>query len=148
MPKLHASRVLALSAALFALACGLPEKYTTDRENFAAALDAYADAAAQLEAAAGGAGTVQMTESLRTSMLATLENGLTSAESVSDEFLDWMAPELKSQFRDNLIEGQRQMVAALRGNDPSRLASVQQRLDAWAEYYNANSEKLNKKAKP
>lgn len=148
MKLMRRSRALLAVTALLTLGCGLPEKFIPDRESFSAALDSFVDAANQLNNAAGSSGTAQMTESLRSSMLSSIDAGITSAEAVGDEFLDWLHPELKTQFRDNLVAGERGMASALRANDPGQMPAAQQRLDAWAAFWNEHSEKLNKKAKP
>jgi hypothetical protein len=139
---------LLVATALFTIGCGLPEKFTADRENFSAALDSFIEASNQLNNAAGPSGTAQMTASLSSSMLSSIDAGLTSADAVSDEFLDWLHPEMKTQFRDNLVAGQRALASAIRANDPGQMSGAQQRLEAWMQYWNENGEKLNQKAKP
>jgi len=148
MKLMRRSRALLAATALLTLACGLPEKFIPDRENFSAALDSFVDAANQLNNGAGSNGTVQMTESLRSSMLSSIDAGLTSAEAVGDEFLDWLHPELKAQFRDNLVASQRGLASALRANDPGQMPAAQQKLETWTAFWHEHSEALNKKAKP
>lgn len=148
MRQVNATRVLALSAALLLLACGVPKKYLADRDHFNTAIESFREAANTLNRAAGSSGTAEMTESLRNQLLLHLETGLASADSVSDGFLEWLHPELPRQFRANLVAAQRGLESALVDRDPRQQDAAQERYIAWEQYWSQHAEKLYNKANP
>lgn len=145
MTKRTLMRCLLLSASLATVGCGVPKEYAADRDHLNAALEAFAKAAQEVSQVGGGS-PARMTPTLRDSLLRIVGRGLASADSIGDPFLEWLEPELRGQFRDKLIAGERLMLAAILAEDSSRLTRAEQLLGEWERYWRQHGARIAAKA--
>ena len=78
-------------------------------------------------------------------MIALIEKGLSLSKKVTDHFLDWVHPQLKSQYRDNLIKGTQTYYDGLKAKDPKKQADGIQLQVKWIEWWEANATAVDNK---
>jgi len=122
----------------------LPSNYADNRSSFTASIKDYSDASGIVNSH----GDVNQVANLISSSIA-------SSTKVSDDFLDYLDPQLKDEFRNNLIKGEQLYLQGLNANTPNDTAdspSVKfqtqgiQLEKEWTNWWNSHHTALSKKA--
>lgn len=90
------------------------------------------------ELAKGGGRNTPDKERLAEKMQALIRNSIDDSTKVSDQFLDGIHPQLRVQFRQNLIRGGNLYLEGLETSDVSTQIKGLQRLEAWDNFRRAN----------
>jgi len=122
----------------------LPSNYADNRSNFTASMKDYADSSD----IANSHGDVNQVANLISSSIA-------SSNKVSDDFLNYLDPQLKDEYRNKLIRGEQLFLDGLNANTPtdtidSPSAKLQtqgiQLENEWTNWWNSHHEALTNKA--
>jgi hypothetical protein len=136
-----------LSIVAFALAflALFSSTFAVTREEGVITRDAFIDSLIALQKAAvlaqppSGQGAFVMPAAQEKEMLLLIEKGLALSTKVTDAFLDWAHPQLKNQYRVNLISGTRTYHEGLKAQDPAKQAEGIRLQSKWGEWWTANA---------
>jgi len=77
-------------------------------------------------------------------------NGIEMSDKISDDFLNYLHPELSRYYRSTLVKSNRLYIEGLSGDyDPTvtlqKQVEANQLLEEWVDYWNVNSDQINTK---
>ncbi len=139
--------LLALPVSL--MGCGsdtMPASRLQDRQRLSHALEAF-NRANELTQPPPGQRSFEGTPEHDQQVLAALREGVAAADSVSDEFLDWLHPQMRSFFRDKYVAGQRLYLDGLLHQDAVEQTRGNELIQVWyTEFWEANNDAIADRA--
>ncbi len=142
---------LSISAFALVILCSGFSAFAVTREEGVIIRDAFIDSLVALQKAAGlaqppnGQASFVMPAAQEKEMLLLIEKGLALSIKVTDGFLDWAHPQLRNQYRDNLIKGTSTYHEGLKDKDPSKQADGIRLQLKWIEWWTANADAVDNK---
>lgn len=138
-------------AILFLAGCNntqpkLPEKYMADKEAFGNSIKEFGEASD----ITNGSDTKATREQTEKVLLLTKES-IENSQKVSDDFLDYLNPDLKSQYHDKFIKSQQLYYTGLSqssSNDTTESESVKKQIEAgklmngWLIWWESNNKEI------
>lgn len=124
----------------------LPSRFRGDRDRLTEAFGAF-QKVSNLTTPPPGQSSFPGSPQHRAAVLTHLEKGLLAADGVSDEFLDWLHPQMRDYFRTKLIAGQRSYHDGLRGSDEALQVRGIMLIREWdRQFWRSNAKSITDKA--
>lgn len=133
----------------------LPQQYLDDRTKFGQVNQLFVDAMDLTEPPNNSGQPFDMPKERETQILSKLEEGVKLSKEIDDEFLDYLNPELKNNYRNKYVKGNELVFEGLK-NDTSNENSIgvkeqlegNQLIGEWIKWWHANKDQVMNKAFP
>ena len=126
----------------------IPSEFLEDRKHLAQAFSAF-DEAYKISQVPEGMTSYKPPPGLEEKVQALIEKGLEEGDSISDEFLDWLHPEMKMNFRDKLMRGQNLILEGRKEDSVVKQVSGNELIGKWNnDFWEKNVDAIYKKAFP
>jgi hypothetical protein len=138
---------------LFALAVGcssgdIPAEFLEDRKHLVQTFSAF-DQANKVSQVPEGVASYKPSPGIEEKVQALIEKGLKEGEAISDEFLDWLHPEMRMFFRGKYMWGHRLIFEGRKEDNVKKRATGIQLVQEWYHYFwEKNVDAIYKKAYP
>ena len=137
---------------LFALAVGcsgdIPTEFLKDRQHLVKVFSAFNEAN-QLSQVPEGMASYKTPPGADEKIEALLAKGLREGESIGDEFLDWLHPEMRMFFRGKYMWGHRLIFEGRKEDNVLKQVTGIQLVEEWYHYFwDKNVDAVYKKAYP
>ena len=138
---------------LFALAVGcssgdIPTEFLKDRQHLVQAFSAFNEAN-ELSQVLEGMASYKTPPGADEKIEALLAKGLRESESIGDEFLDWLHPEMRMFFRGKYMWGHRLIFEGRKEDNVIKQVTGIQLVQEWYHYFwDKNVDAIYKKAYP
>ena len=124
-----------------------PEKFTADREAFDQSIQAFSQAA-DMFTTPEGRPIIQRTIAQEQQYLELLNQGLQSSKKVGDGFLDYVHPDLKQMYRNNLIAGKTLYFEGAVKGDRFTQVEGSAKVMRWVEFWDSHRAEIVAKTYP
>jgi hypothetical protein len=129
----------------------LPEKFLKDRENFTKTKKLFYEAMEITKPPSSDIGIFKMDEKKEMELKYKLMEGIELSKSISDEFLDYLDPELKNMFRNKYVRGNELFLEGISTKGDSKKSLYLQiestkLLSEFNDWWNIHSEQIINKA--
>ncbi len=125
----------------------IPAKYHKDREAFARSVEALKDASALSEPPTDQT-SLRMEPEQERKLFSLVEEGLRLSQRVSNEFLDYLHPQLRSEYRDHLVRSTQLWYEGVKGRDTLKQVLGSQLQLQWIKFWEANNKMIADRAYP
>jgi hypothetical protein len=125
----------------------LPDKFKEDLERFDQSILAFWEAGNMFKRGSGESRVIG-TAQREAAYFALLEKGVALGDQVSDEFLDYLHPDLKRMYRDILLPGKRLYAEGARSGNRVIQTEGGRRVLEWEAFWEANKSVIAAKAYP
>lgn len=133
----------------------LPQEYIDDRANFAKASQNFNEAMDLTKPPDNSGKPFNMSKEQEAQIIFKLEEGINLSNKVDDNFLDYLNPDLKNNYRSYMVKGYELFLEGLKSetsNENSigvkkQFESVQY-LDKWNLWWDSNKKTITNKAYP
>lgn len=131
----------------------LPQQYLDDRETFGKVNQLFNDAMGLTQAPDNSGQPFDMPKDQEAQIISKLEEGVNLSKQIDDEFLDYLNPDLKDNFRNEYVKGNQLFYEGLKGNTSNENSiGVKNQLEGnrligeWIKWWNTNKDTITNKA--
>ena len=124
-----------------------PDEFIDDREAFDQSILAFWEANNMFKRQPGQS-IVLRTPNQEKKYFEQISNGINISQNISDEFLDYLHPDLKKMYRESLIPGKRDYLEGALSGNRFKQGQGSRKVIVWEDFWEANKAEIVAKTYP